>query len=299
MPIDMTDPSYTQQFNSAGTFSYHCNIHPSMFGTIVVGDVFQFTASTASVNEGDPLGQVQVMVKRLGAGTGAASVHYTTVDGTATAPADYTTTSGTLNWAASDTANKPITVPIVDDGGTGEGDSTFSIELSSPSADGALGTPASITVTIHGNDPPPPTYQPDLLVKGPTNTTYKGDNVCNTLAGQTTSTRVAKGKSATFYAKLQNDGNVSDTYAIKGKASTSSFSIRYFRGTTNITNAVVGGSETTGPVAAGKSWTMRVMIAPKAAATVGAVIRDIVSGHSNTDTTKKDAVELREVVRAS
>jgi plastocyanin len=291
-PINMTTTSFTHMFNSPGAFSYHCTFHPTqMQGTIVVGDVFRFTASTASVFEGDT---VHVTLQRLGAGTGIAQVAYGTHNGSATVPFDYVGIAGTASWADGDTTPKTIDVLTKDDGGTDTADKDFTIDLSNPSAGGALGTPASVTVTIRE-----PIYKPDTLVKGPADATYKGNGIYNTLVGQTSLARVPKGKSATFRVKVQNDGNVPDTFAIKGKGSTTAFSIHYFRGMTNITKAVVAGTEMTSSLDPGKSWTIKAVIAPKAAASIGATIRDVVSAKSSTDLTKTDAVGLKEKVIAS
>jgi plastocyanin len=289
--LNGTTPTFTWVFSNPGSFSYHCAIHTFMHGTIVVGDVFRFSVSTASVFEGDT---VHFTLQRLGAGTGTASVQYGTHNGSAIVPFDYHSIAGTATWGAGDTTPKTIDVDTVDNGPPDTGDKDFTIDLASPSANGVLGTPASVTVTIHQR-----LYKPDALVKGPADSAYKGNDRYNTLIGQTSLAKVKKGRSATFRVRVQNDGNVPDTYAIKGKGSTTSFSIRYYRGTTNITKAVVAGSETTSSVAPGTSWTMKVVIAPKAAANVGALIRDVVSPHSTIDATKTDAVGLKEKVIAS
>jgi hypothetical protein len=77
----------------------------------------------------------------------AVSVAYATVDGTAVAGADYTATSGTLQWAANESASKTINVPV-SAGKSFSGTKTFTVALSSPSADAQIATPDSATVSI-------------------------------------------------------------------------------------------------------------------------------------------------------
>jgi plastocyanin len=284
--------TYTQLFSNAGVFTYHCTVHASMHGKIVVGDVFQFSASTASVIEG---GTVDVTVQRLGAASDTAMLPYSTSGGTATAGIDYVGQAGTLSWAAGETS-KMIPIVTKDDAGSDTASKDFMFNISSPTSSNgaALGTPASVTVTILE-----PQYQPDAMVRGPADSTYRGGNKYNTLTGQTSLAKVPKGKSATFQVRVQNDGNVPDSFGIKGKGSTTSFSIRYFHGTTDITKSVAGGTASTTVLAPGKIWTMKAVITPKRAASIGSLLRDVVTTHSMTDTSKKDAVQLEEKVVSS
>jgi plastocyanin len=300
-PINNTNPptttSFTHQFNTAGSFSYHCNFHASMHGTVVVGSMLGFSGAPFSVGEGDV--SATITVHRGGSTSGSVSVTYNTTDGTATAGQDYTNVSGgTLTWADGVGGDKTFDVPITDDADP-EPNETVHLSLSSPQGGSFIGT-GTATLSIVDNDAPPATYQPDALVKGPANSSYKGDGIYNTFTGQTTLARVAKGNSAKFYVKVQNDGTDSDTFAIKGKHGNTDFSIRYFHGATNITNNVVAGAKQTPSLPVGTSWIMRVVIAPKRAARVGDVIADVVSALSNNDPLKKDAAQLKaKVVSAS
>lgn len=92
-------------------------------------------------------GLVTITVRREGPSTGAVSVAYSTYDGDAIAGEDYVATSGTLSWAAGDSADKSITVGIVNDA-LDEIDERFGIRLSSAQgADlGAISTAAVIIV---------------------------------------------------------------------------------------------------------------------------------------------------------
>lgn len=93
-------------------------------------------------------GMATLTVQRIAGSVGAMSVNYTTQNGTAVAGNDFTTTSGTLNWANGDTANKTITVPILNDGTmTPE---AFTVVLSAPggSTGAFIGFPGTATVNI-------------------------------------------------------------------------------------------------------------------------------------------------------
>ena len=118
----------------------------------------ELAAATYEVSEGDEL--AFLTVRRMGDLNHSASVEFTTVGGTAgqrgilaglTRVDDFTTTSGTLFFRPRQNVTT-IRVPIRDDNLV-EGDETFQVVLSNPSADARLGDVASATVTIVDNDP--------------------------------------------------------------------------------------------------------------------------------------------------
>jgi hypothetical protein len=109
----------------------------------------QFTAAAVSAQES--VGSQTILVSRTGGSSGAVSVQYQTANGTATAPSDFATTSGTLTWAAGDTAQKTIAIPIVNDSAV-EGAETFSVTLSNPTGGATIGAPTTATITINDDD---------------------------------------------------------------------------------------------------------------------------------------------------
>ena len=84
----------------------------SVFSVGASPGILQLSAATYSVAENG--GSATVTITRTG-GTGAVGVTVATGNGTATAPADYTAVSQTVSFAAGDTANKTVSIPIVDD----------------------------------------------------------------------------------------------------------------------------------------------------------------------------------------
>jgi Zn-dependent metalloprotease len=104
-----------------------------------------FSAATYTVKESRT---ATITVKRTGATTAPASVHYETSPGSATADSDYTTTAGTLNLGVGK-ASATFTVPILNDT-MDEGAETVLLTLSSPTG-GVLGL-ASATLQIDDDD---------------------------------------------------------------------------------------------------------------------------------------------------
>jgi hypothetical protein len=96
-------------------------------------------------------GSLTIVVKHPGNSTAAITATYQTVAGTALPGSDFTATSGTLNWAAGDTGDKQIVIPILKDSAY-DGAETFSVTLNSA----ALKAPGSTQVTIQ--DPPLQTW---------------------------------------------------------------------------------------------------------------------------------------------
>jgi hypothetical protein len=128
-----------------------------MFKTTVSPGTLQFSGPSSSVAENGV--QVTVSVSRTGGSVGAVQVTYSTVPevglGKATSGTDYPFTTGNLNWADGDTADKTFNVTITDDA-VYEGNETFRIDLSAPTAGAVLGGTTSHTVTIIDNETPPP-----------------------------------------------------------------------------------------------------------------------------------------------
>jgi len=121
----------------------------------------QFSASSYTINEGDPNGRVNLTLTRSGDTTSAAAVSFATNDaagltncnvfnGTASPRCDYENTIGTASWAAGDASAKTFSIAIVDDS-YAEGTESFTIGLNSPSG-ATLAAQSTATVTITDND---------------------------------------------------------------------------------------------------------------------------------------------------
>ena len=116
---------------------------------LVPASTVSFTAAPVTQPE---TGVATLTVTRSGDTTGSATVDYATVGGSVST-ADFTFAAGTLTFAAgevSKTLSVAITADTVD-----EPDESFSVTLSAPGAPLALGTPASVTVTITDDDATP------------------------------------------------------------------------------------------------------------------------------------------------
>ena len=112
----------------------------------------QFSAATYSVAENG--GNATITITRTGGSAGAVGVSFATSNGTATAPADYTAVTQTVSFANGDTANKTVSIPIVNDTSV-ERNETVNLALSSPTGGATLGSPSTAVLTITDNDAAP------------------------------------------------------------------------------------------------------------------------------------------------
>ncbi len=112
------------------------------------GGVLQFGAARYSLREGG--GSAHVIVTRSGGLASGVTVSYATQDGTAAVGQDYEWTYGTLSFGAGQTS-AAFDVPIIQDG-LGEGDETFTVQLSSARGRAVLGLRDSVPVTIVDDD---------------------------------------------------------------------------------------------------------------------------------------------------
>jgi hypothetical protein len=111
----------------------------------------EFTVAAVQIPEG--AGPASISVSRTGGASGAVSVDYAVAGGTATSGVDYTApVGGTLSWADQDTADKVITIDILDEADI-ETDETIDLALSNPAPIGAvLGAQSTATITILNDD---------------------------------------------------------------------------------------------------------------------------------------------------
>lgn len=139
--ISLTNPTGSP---SLGTTSALATIYDNESdGTFGTGSL-KLLKSSYDVLEGDK--KVVMTIQRVAGTLGTVSVNYTTTNGVALAGADYTFTSGTLTFAPGE-SSKTVTIPIVDDSNLEEGD-YFLFELSNPTSNATLISPATATVNI-------------------------------------------------------------------------------------------------------------------------------------------------------
>ena len=110
---------------------------------LVAAGQFQFSAATASVNEGNA---VALTVTRTNGSAGAVTIHFATTNGTGTAGVDFVPTTGTLIFLPGETS-KVMVVQSLDDNRIA-GNKTFSVILSAPGMGATLGAPSTATVTV-------------------------------------------------------------------------------------------------------------------------------------------------------
>ena len=128
-----------------------------------VGGFVNFASGTGNTTESS--GSTTVNVVRTGDTSKAVAVNYatntdagvpcSTANGIASPKCDFTAALGTLNFAAGETS-KPITILISQDSFV-EGPEVITLTLSSPTGGAALGTPATMSVTIADDASEPPT----------------------------------------------------------------------------------------------------------------------------------------------
>jgi Divergent InlB B-repeat domain/Beta-propeller repeat len=135
--------------------------------------------------------------------------------------------------------------------------------------------------------------QPDAMIKRSVDSAFIGNGVySSTAAGEVASWSAARGTARSFDLKFQNDGTGSDTYKLKGDASSGGVTVTYLdAGGANVTSAVTGGTYSTGALAPGASVTLRVVIKPGSSASVGSTKAVLVKATSKALTSRVDAVK--------
>src|SRR5262249_22464901 len=109
----------------------------------------QLSAATYSVQEN--VSSATITITRTGGSAGAVGVSFATSNGSATAGSDYTAVTQTVTFANGDTANKTVSIPIINDT-LAEANETVNLTLSNPTGGASLGTPSTAVLTIVDND---------------------------------------------------------------------------------------------------------------------------------------------------
>ncbi|HUS21258.1 MAG TPA: hypothetical protein VMZ66_04510 [Aeromicrobium sp.] len=124
--------------------------------------------------------------------------------------------------------------------------------------------------------------------------TLGGNNIYNTTGlNQTRSGSTTVGNTITFTISIQNDGTGAGRFGVAATSSGNvNFQVKYFRGTTEITSAVVAGTYTTGSVGVGNSIAITAKVKVVPAVIVGSPTTRLITITSLADASKIDAVKF-------
>jgi Tol biopolymer transport system component len=140
--------------------------------------------------------------------------------------------------------------------------------------------------------------QPDMMIRYPGQSHFRGDNIYNTTGKGQTKTQIVFwtdfDKTAAYQFRVQNDGTVNDRFTIRGPAGGDTWVIRYLDkavGGTDITGQVTGAGWRSPSLAPGQGRTMRLIVGMKVAAPVGTSQTVIIRATSVADPNRKDVVK--------
>ena len=136
--------------------------------------------------------------------------------------------------------------------------------------------------------------KPDGRIRLGSSGAFVGDNVYNTTgAGQSVAGSAKKGKTIVYQVSVQNDGSAADRFKLKASGTaTSKFTVKYFKGSTDITRKVVAGTYRTSSLGVGAALTITVKVTVKSAAAVGTSVTRLLTITSAGNSASKDAVKL-------
>ncbi len=124
---------------------------------------------------------------------------------------------------------------------------------------------------------------------------YLGDNIYNLNGtGQTQILSVQPRQTAIFYIKMENDGGILDTFAVKGDSGGDGWDVRYYSqkaGGSDITDSIIAGTWRTPPLSPAQWKEIRLEVKPTASVTPHTRKDILITSTSLVDTTKKDAVK--------
>jgi hypothetical protein len=106
-----------------------------------------------------------------------------------------------------------------------------------------------------------PILRPDARIGTAASGPFLGNGVYSATAqGESKTISVARGSSGVLFANIQNDGLTADSLQVGATGQATGFTVRYFRGTTDVTSQVNAGKFSTGNLAPGASLTLKIVV---------------------------------------
>jgi hypothetical protein len=168
---------------------------------------------------------------------------------------------------------------------------TVSVVTADTDRDTAVG---AVSGTVSTNVAPRQ-HRPDAQIRSGTKRFVGNDRYNVTAKKQTVTTKTAQ--TARFTIRVQNDGNVVDTFSVRGNTGTNGFAVAYSRKGSSITKKVLAGRYRISDLSPGASVDITVIVTSKKGAAVGDRIPVSVRTASVSDTTKRDVVRAVTVRR--
>ena len=102
---------------------------------------------------------------------------------------------------------------------------------------------------------------PDARIGTASRGPFTGNSVYSpSAAGESRTLSVKHRKTGTFYVSIQNDGLVAAAFTVKGTGGARGITVRYFKGSSNVTTAVKAGTWSTGSIAARGALTLKMVV---------------------------------------
>ncbi len=219
--------------------------------------------ASSSLRVAENAGTASLMLTRTGDSSVPASVTVSRTGGTASA-SDIGVVGGTVGFAAGQTS-AVVPVTILDDG-VRESAETVVLSLSSADPTTTVGT-ATTTLTIVASD-----QRPDLTASTAKVSGYVGENVYNTTGrGQTKTLSRRRTGLATYFMRVQNDGNVTNTLRLTAGAPPRGTRVTYLMNGTDVTSSLLTAAGRPVRLAPGKRALVTVVVRVLRTATIGSV----------------------------
>jgi len=136
-------------------------------------------------------------------------------------------------------------------------------------------------------------YQPDGRIKKGSGSLVGNNIYNNNGASQSRTGSAARGSTITFTLSIQNDGRTTDRFNVAATGSAvTGYSVKYFRGTTEITAAVQAGTYQTANLAPGATFAITARVKVLSTAASGSSVTRLVTLTSAAQAWKVDAVKF-------
>ncbi len=136
-------------------------------------------------------------------------------------------------------------------------------------------------------------FQPDLMIKAPTDESFVGENIVNDVDDETCTQASSAGLPAVFLIRLRNIGTAQDSFTITGSAGSAGNVVRYYAaasGGADITCQVTGDGWTSPLLSPGSCLDLRAEITLHPLVLLATPETFVVTAISCSDTAKSDSV---------